>query len=407
MNHGEAAITGVGSVSPAGAGTGKLWDALIAGKSLATTDDALAGLPVDFSCRVPGFDADAVIGRRLSWRMDRFTHLAIAAAREAVADAGLDPATWDAPRIAVILGVGSNSLDRYHILFRYLREGQAKRISPLSIPRSVPNMVAGEVAIDLHATGPNLTTSNACASAATAIGTALDLLRARRCDICITGGAESLLSPIAAACFWRMNALSERAEDPQGASRPFDADRDGFVLAEGAGVLILERAADAQARGARIRSYLTGYGASADAHHFTAPHPSGDGAAQAINAALRDAAIEPADIGHVNAHGTATRLNDLAEARTLRQVFACPPPVTACKGVLGHSLGAAGALEAIATVLSLEHQLIPPTANLDRLDPDIDLDVVAGTPRPARITAALTNSFGFGGQNAVLVMRSA
>lgn len=408
MTGGEIAVTGMGSVSPAGIGTRVLWDALVAGKSLAARDDALAGLPVDFSCRVPGFDADATLGRRLAWRLDRFTHLALAAARAAVADAGLNPASWDGPRVAVVLGVGSNSLERYETSFSQLRDNnKAARISPLMIPRSVPNMVAGEVALDLRAAGPNFTTSSACASGATAIGVARDLLRVGACDICVTGGAESGRTRAAAVAFWRMKALSERAEAPQFASRPFDRQRDGFVLSEGAGVLVLERAADAAARGARSRGYLSGYGASADAYDVTAPHPLGEGAARAIRSALADAGLEPDDIGHINAHGTATPLNDLAEARALHEVFNHPPPVTSCKGVLGHSLGAAGALEMIATVLSLEQQLIPPTANLDCLDPAIDLDVVARGPRPARIAAAVSNSFGFGGQNAVLVVRQA
>ncbi|MFG2632236.1 beta-ketoacyl-[acyl-carrier-protein] synthase family protein [Streptomyces sp. NPDC048473] len=407
MNTTEVAVTGAGAVSPAGTGADALWKALADGTSLAVTDPNLAGMAVDFSCRVPEFDADALLGRRLSWRLDRFTHLALVAAREAVTDAALDPTDWDAARVAVVLGVGSNSLQHYDATFDHIRQGRLQKISPLMIPRSAPNVVAGEIAMDLRATGPNFTTSSACASGTTAIGVARDLLRSGACDIAITGGTESGRTPAAAAGFWRMRARSERVGDPRSASRPFDAARDGFVLSEGAGVLVLERATDARARQARIRGYLIGYGASTDAHHFTAPHPEGDGAVQAMRTALRDAALEPGDIGQVNAHGTSTPHNDLAENVALRRVFGSPPPVTANKGVLGHTLGAAGALEAIATLLSLEHQLIPPTANLERLDPAIDLDVVAGVPRPVRMAAAVSNSFGFGGQNAVLVLRAA
>jgi 3-oxoacyl-[acyl-carrier-protein] synthase II len=406
-SDGEVAVTGMGAVSAAGIGVGALSKALTAGTSLAATDEALAGLPVDFGCRVPGFDADALLGRRLSWRLDRFTHLALLAAREAVADAGLDPASWDATRTAVVLGVGSNSLEHYETTVGHLRDGRPERVSPLTVPRSVPNMVAGEIAMDLPATGPNFTTSSACASAATAIGVARDLLRSGACDIAVTGGAESGLTRAAAVGFWRMGALSRRTADPRAACRPFDADRDGFVLGEGAGILVLERPEHARARGARAHCYLCGYGASADAHHFTAPHPHGAGAVRALRTGLTDAGLAPEEIGHVNTHGTATAHNDVAEAIALHQVFGSPPPVTSSKSVIGHTLGAAGALEAIATALSLLRQQVPPTANLDRLDPGIDLDVVTGAPRPVRMRAAVSNSFGFGGQNAVLVLRAA
>jgi 3-oxoacyl-[acyl-carrier-protein] synthase II len=403
----EIAVTGLGSVSAAGIGVDALWQALTAGISLAATDPALAGLPVDFSCRVPDFDADAVLGRRLAFRLDRFTHLALVASREATADAGLSPAVWDAARVAVVLGVGTSSAERYPTFFDHLSRGRLQGISPLTVPRSVPNMVAAEVAMDIGATGPNFTTASACASGTTAIGVARDLLRSGTCDVAVTGGSESGCTRAGSASFWRMGSLSERTSEPALASRPFDADRDGFVLSEGAGVLVMERSADAAARGARIRGYVSGYGASADAYHFTAPNPEGAGAAHAINVALRDAGLQPHDVGHVNTHGTSTPLNDLAEAAALRKVFTTPPPVTSSKGVLGHALGAAGALEAIATLLTLERQLIPPTANFGRQDAAIDLDVVARNPRPVRMAAAVSNSFGFGGQNAVLVLSPA
>jgi 3-oxoacyl-[acyl-carrier-protein] synthase II len=403
----EVAVTGMGAVTAAGLGMETLWDALVRGVSLAAADENLAGLPVDFSCHFPDFDADALLGTRLGRRLDRFSQMALVAAREAVVDAGLSPTDWDPTRVAVILGVASNSLEHYESAVGHIRDGRPERVSPLMVTRSIPNMAAGEVATGLHATGPNFTTSSACASSATAIGVARDLLRAGACDIAITGGAEFGPTRLTTTGFWRMNALSECAKEPQLASRPFDADRDGFVLGEGAGILVLERADHARARGAPIRALLAGYGASSDAYHFACPHPEGDGAVQALNSALQDAGLEPDDIGYVNAHGTSTRLNDLAESKALHRVFGDPPPVTSNKGVIGHTLGAAGALEAIATVLSLQNQLIPPTANLTRLDPDINLDIVAGSPRPAAITAAVSNSFGFGGQNAVLVLRTA
>ncbi|MFF7415023.1 beta-ketoacyl-[acyl-carrier-protein] synthase family protein [Streptomyces lydicus] len=407
MSAREVAVTGLGLVTPAGVGVAATWHGLLSGESPAARDPALDGLPVDFCCRVPGFDAAERLGRRLSWRLDRCAAMALVAAREAVADAGLGTDRWDPLRVGVVVGVGTASMERYEEEFAKLTSGRATEISPLAIPRSVPNMVAGEVGMDLRVRGPNLTVSTACASGATALGTARQLLLADACDVVVAGGSESLCSRIPAACFHQMGALSRRGDDPAGASRPFDADRDGFVLAEGAGMLVLERAEHARARGARARSYLAGYGASCDAYHFTAPHPEGRGAAEALSAALGDAGLEPGDIGHVNAHGTSTVLNDRAEALALRQVFRRPPPVTAVKGALGHAAGGAGAIEAACTVLTLQEQVVPPTANLRRLDPDIELDVVSKVPRPVRMTAAVSNAFGFGGQNAVLVFRAA
>ncbi|MFI0218663.1 beta-ketoacyl-[acyl-carrier-protein] synthase family protein [Streptomyces lydicus] len=407
MSAREVAVTGLGLVTPAGVGVAATWHGLLSGESPAARDPALDGLPVDFCCRVPGFDAAEHLGRRLSWRLDRCAAMALVAAREAVADAGLGTDRWDPLRVGVVLGVGTASMERYEEEFAKLTSGRATEISPLAIPRSVPNMVAGEVGMDLRVRGPNLTVSTACASGATALGTARQLLLADACDVVVAGGSESLCSRIPAACFHQMGALSRRGDDPAGASRPFDADRDGFVLAEGAGMLVLERAEHARARGARVRSYLAGYGASCDAYHFTAPHPEGRGAAEALSAALGDAGLEAGDIGHVNAHGTSTVLNDRAEALALRQVFRRPPPVTAVKGALGHAAGGAGAIEAACTVLTLQEQVVPPTANLRCLDPDIELDVVSKVPRPVRMAAAVSNAFGFGGQNAVLVFRVA
>ncbi|UKY47711.1 beta-ketoacyl-[acyl-carrier-protein] synthase family protein [Streptomyces inhibens] len=407
MSAREVAVTGLGLVTPAGVGVAATWQGVLGGESAAAGDPALAELPVSFCCRVPDFDAAERLGRRLSWRLDRFAAMALVAAREAVADAGLGTGGWDPMRVGVVLGVGTASMERYEAEFHKLAGGRATDISPLAIPRSVPNMVAGELGMDLRVRGPNLTVSTACASGATALGTARQLLLADVCDVVVAGGSESLCSRVPAACFHQMGALSRRGDDPAGASRPFDAERDGFVLAEGAGVLVLERVEHARARAAKARAYLAGYGASCDAYHFTAPHPEGRGAVEALEAALGDAGMEPGDIDHVNAHGTSTVLNDRAEARALRQVFRRPPPVTAVKGVLGHSAGGAGAIEAACTVLTLQEQVVPPTANLQCLDPDIDLDVVSKAPRQLRMSAAVSNSFGFGGQNAVLVFRAA
>ncbi|MGK5628398.1 beta-ketoacyl-[acyl-carrier-protein] synthase family protein [Streptomyces sp. URMC 123] len=404
MTPDDIVVTGLGLVTPAGLGTDATWRGVLAGVSTAATDPLLAGLPVDISCRVPDFDAVALLGRRLEVRLDRVSKLALLAAREAVADAGLADGSWDAERVAVVVGVGTASFERYETEFARLAAGRPHLISPLAIVRSVPSMVAAEISLDLRARGPSLAVSTACASSTTALGVARDLLRGGACDIAVAGGAEANRTRVPAACFAQMRALSRHCHDPAAASRPFDRDRDGFVLGEGAGLLVLERAADARARRAPVRARLAGYGASCDAHHVAVPEPEGHGAAGALRTALRDAGLSPQDIDHVNAHGTATRENDPAEARALRAVFPRVPPTTSLKGVLGHALGAAGAIEAACTVLTLQHGLIPPTANLDCQDPEIDLDVVRKAPRREPVTAAVSNSFGFGGQNAVVVL---
>jgi 3-oxoacyl-[acyl-carrier-protein] synthase II len=399
------AVTGLGLVTPAGVGTAPSWEALCAGRSTARADPALEGMPVAFSCHLAEF-APVESAGRTSWRMDRFVQFAVCAARQAVADAALDPDSWDAARVGVVLGVGSTSMETWRKEFAHMEAGELRKVSPLALPRSVPNMAAGEVGIDLGTKGPNLSLSTACASGATAIGTAKALLLAGACDIVLAGGSEApRASPMTSLCFSRMTALSTRAHDPAGASRPFDADRDGFVLGEGAGLLVLERAEHARARHAPVRARLAGYGLSADAHHPTAPDPQGAGLERAIGAALLDAGMAPADIGHVNAHGTSTRANDMVEAQVLSRAFGgSPPPVTANKSVLGHAIGGAGAIEAVLSVLTLERQLIPPTANMDKLDSGMDLDVVSKAPRSQELETVLSNSLGFGGQNAALII---
>ncbi|KQV19280.1 MULTISPECIES: beta-ketoacyl synthase [unclassified Kitasatospora] len=396
------AVTGLGLLAPSGVGVTAAWDGLCAGTSFAVADPELAGLPVDFSCRVPELDVKELLGHKLARRLDLFTVLALLAAREATANAGLDSASWDGTRVGVVMGVGIGSMQSWQPEFDRLAAGAPEKVSPLALSRSLPNMAAAEIALDLGALGPNLVVSTACASGSSAIGMARELLLAGSCDLVLAGGAESARMPMPAACFAQMRALSRRSSDPAGASRPFDLDRDGFVLGEGAAVLVLERQQHARARGARIRAQLAGFGSSCDGHHITAPHPEGDGAARALRGALADAGLDPADIGHVNAHGTGTPHGDAAEARALHSVFGSPPPVTALKGAIGHAIGGAGAIEAVCTVLALEQQLIPPTANLDAPDPACDLDVVTKVPRPHRMAAAVSNSFGFGGQNAVL-----
>lgn len=404
----DAAVTGVGMVTAVGVGTAVCWERVCeAAGTAAAQVPGLAAVPARFGCPVPGFDGAALIGRRKAWRLDRCNQFALVAAAEAVADAGLDTDTWDGARVGVVLGCGLGGAASWEKQYDVLREQGPERVSPLLIPLLAPNMSAGHIALELGARGPNLVTATACASGTTAVGTARELLRSGACDVVVTGGTEACMTPSLATGFSQMGALSARHDDITGASRPFDAQRDGFVLAEGAAVLVLERPEDARARGARVRARVSGYGASADAHHPTAPDPEGAGAELALRAALADADLGPQDIDHVNAHGTSTPLNDVTEARLVRRVLGERPSVTSVKGVLGHALGAAGAIEAALTALTVEHGLVPPTANLDSQDPQAEIDVVAKAPREGEVRAAVSNSFGFGGQNAVLLLTAA
>jgi beta-ketoacyl-acyl-carrier-protein synthase II len=401
------AVTGLGLVTAAGIGTDVSWQGVCAGRSKATRNPVLAGLPIDISCTVPGLDPARHVGPRSGLMHDRFIQLAIVAAREAVADSGLDPHTWDGARVGVVLGCGLGGITTFEKQHRRLLEKGPQAVSALLLPMLVPNMAAGHLAMDLGATGPNFVTASACASGATAIGTAAQLLREGVCDVVLTGGTEANVSPLMVTGFAQMGVLSRRVDDPTAASRPFDAARDGFVIGEGSGVLVLEREADARARGAAVRARFAGYGASADAHHITTPEPEGRSVRRALRDALAQAGVGADEVAHVNAHGTSTKVNDAIEARTLRAVFGDGVAVTSTKGVLGHTLGAAGAVEAALTVLAVQHSTVPPTANLEQQDPDIDLDVVSGTAREAKVDVAISNSFGFGGQNAVLVFTAA
>ncbi|WP_329333168.1 beta-ketoacyl-[acyl-carrier-protein] synthase family protein [Streptomyces sp. NBC_00663] len=396
-------VTGMGVISSAGVGLTDNWKTLCEGRSRAAADPLLGNAPSSMSCRVPPFDERALLPDDVVWRTDRFIHLALVAAREAVADAAIDRDGWDPARIAVVMGVVTSSTEHFATHYAALAAGRERRISPLSMPRSLPNMAAAEISRDFGTHGPTFCVSTACASGSTAISTAALLLGAGLADVVIAGGAEAASDRMVHAMFAQMRTLSQRGEDPAAASRPFDRDRDGFVLGEGAAVMVLERTEDARRRGARVRARLTGHGSSSDAHHSTGPHPDGVGAELAIRNALDMAGNGTADIDHINAHGTSTRANDLMEGRVLDRLFPQAPPVTANKGVIGHCLGAGGAIEAVFTVLSLEHQLIPPTANHLGQDPGLSLDMVTGSPRTASLERALSTSFGFGGQNCALL----
>lgn len=399
-------VTGLGLVTPGGIGVEAGWRAALAGVSTAARDPLLAGLRVDISCRVPDFDPDALLGRRLARRMDRNTQLSVVAAREAVAMAGLSERDWDPARVGVVIGTGGSSVDGLIDICDKLAAGRPETVPPMALPRSLPSAGAAEVALDLGAAGPNFATSAGCASGLTAIGVARDLLRSGALDIVVAGGSESLRHPLTVTAFAQLGILSTRSCDPREAARPFGAGRDGFVVSEGAGILVLERAAHARARRAPVLAWTSGYGAAGDAHHIAAVHPEGRGAERAVRAALADARWLPEDVEHVNAHGAATPSNDAAEASWLARVLPHRPPVTATKAALGHAGAGSGGIEAVLSVLTLARRTIPPTANLTEPDPAFadGIDLVAKVPRPGAARTALCVSTALGGQNSALAL---
>jgi 3-oxoacyl-[acyl-carrier-protein] synthase II len=406
-------VTGLGCVSPLGADAAATWQATLAGQS------GVARLPEDFEPRVPVRIAARVRGpvnpgdvpAKELRRLDRAILLALAAAREALADAGLVAGEGcDGDRAGVAIGTGIGGVETLLENHRALLEGGPRRVSPFFIPMSLANMPAGMVAIRHGLRGPNLCHVTACASGAHALGESLRILQRGDADVMVAGGTEAAITPVVVAGFANMQALSKRNDEPARASRPFDRDRDGFVLAEGAAVLVLEREAHARARGARVRARLVGYGASADALHIAAPDPEGAGARRCMQHALADAGLAPAAVDYVNAHATSTPAGDVMEAKALRAVFGSHVErlaVSSTKGATGHLLGAAGGLEALLCVLALETGTLPPTINLESPDPECALDHVAGKPRAARARVALSNSFGFGGVNAALLFERA
>ena len=404
----RVAVTGLGMKTPAGNDLESFWARLCAGDSAGATlsrYDASA-LAVRIGCEVAAFDIEPYLTAKEARRLDRVSILGFAAATDALADAGdlaADPA-----RCAVVAGCGIGGLITLEEQVEIRLTKGPNRVSPMLVPMMMINATSALVSLQLGWTGPNTTVATACAASTNAIGDAAELIRHGAADVAIGMGAESCQTPTAMSAFGRMTALSGRNDDPKRASRPFDADRDGFVMGEGAAALVLERWDRAVARGAHIHAELVGYGRNADAYHITAPSPGGEGAAACMQLALADAAIAPSAVGHVNAHGTSTPLNDSAEAEAIRKVFGgTPPVVTSTKGVTGHMIGAAGAVEAAAAILAIARSLVPPTANLERLGDDIQLDVVAGAARPLAPAPALSNSFGFGGHNATLVFAPA
>ncbi len=404
-------VTGIGLVSPLGTGTEENWEALTAGRSgigPITRFDA-RDLPARVAGEVRGFDAERWVERRDLKKMDLFIHYALAAAHMAVESAGFPTPLPAAERVGVIVGVGMGGIVTLEEAYRFFAARDHRRVSPFFIPRLIPNMAAGQIALRFGARGPSYATMSACASAAHALGEAFDLIRTGRQDVMLAGGSEAPICYLGVAGFAAMRALASSFNDePSRASRPFDARREGFVIAEGAGMLVLEEREHARRRGAHIHAELVGYGANCDAYHMTQPAPEGAGAAECMALALADAGLAPEDVGYINAHGTGTPYNDEAETLAIKRVFgahAARLAVSSTKSMTGHLLGAAGAVEAAYTVLALERGVLPPTINLDSADPACDLDYVPHRARHVQVDVALSNSFGFGGTNVSLVFR--
>ncbi len=405
MSRRRVVVTGIGVVSPLGLDAATTWEALAAGRSGVTKISHFdAGdYPVRIAGEVPGFEPEKVFGRRRAKHLDRVGQMALVAAGEAVAASGIDIAA-DAERIGAVWGTGIGGIRSLEDGLDVLNERGPDWVNPYLLPMMIPNMVAGNVSMEFGIRGYSTCTVTACSASAQAVGESLDLIRAGRVDAVICGGSEAPITRVGVAGFASMKALSIRNDDPAAASRPFDAGRDGFVMGEAAASLVLEERERALSRGAPILAELAGYGATSDAYHMTQPHPEADGAVRAMRAALADAGVDPDAVGYVNAHGTSTPPNDRIETLALKRVFADKvPPVSSTKSMTGHTLGAAGALEAAICVLALNHQILPPTINQEQADPDCDLDYVANAARAASFEVAVTNSFGFGGHNATLV----
>jgi 3-oxoacyl-[acyl-carrier-protein] synthase II len=404
-------VTGAGVVSPVGNTMEDSWRSLVAGQSGAgpiTRFDTTA-FETKFACEVKNFSTEGVLDRKETKRMDRFVQFAVVASHEALKLSGLDPEHVDRDRVGVIIGSGIGGMETFETQHSALIEKGPGRVSPFFIPMMISDMAAGQVSIQFGFKGPNFGTVSACASGAQAIGEALRLLRAGDADVIFAGGAEATITPMAVAGFNSARALSLRNDDPQRASRPFDKNRDGFVIGEGAGMLVLETEEHARRRGATLLCELSGYGASGDAYHMTAPCVDGDGAARAMRRALQDAGMPLDDVGYINAHGTSTPAGDPIEVTAVKTVFgerAKRVMMGSTKSMTGHLLGAAGGLEAVVTALVLARGVVPPTINLDTPDEACDLDFVPNQARTVKVKAALSNSFGFGGHNVSLAMKA-
>ena len=410
MSDRRVVVTGLGTINPLGVDVESSWNALQNGESgigpitLIEAEDLASRIAGEVS----GFDVEAYIPRRQARRMDRYAQFFWVAGKEALDDAGIaytedDP---DAYRSGVVVGTGIGGVATFEEEFTTLLEVGPHRLSPFGIPKVIANMAGGQASIDFCLYGPNTTIVTACAASANAIGDAAAIIQRGAADVMLAGGADASITRFAVGGFAQARALSTRNDDPQHASRPFDANRDGFVMSEGGAALVLEEREHALARGAKIYAEFLGYGMSSDGYHVTLPRPGGGGAIRAMRAALDDALLESEQISYINAHGTSTAANDATETMAIKEVFgdhAYEIPVSSTKSMSGHLLGGAGAFEAVATVLAIHHGIVPPTINLENADPDCDLDYVPNAPRTVDVEYAMSNSFGFGGHNVVLI----
>ncbi len=411
MSKRRAVITGLGVITPLGVKTDVFWDRLIAGESGigAVTRFDTQRYSVRFGGECREFDPEQYIERREVKRLDRFSQLALAASQECVRDSGIDFSKMDPRRVGVIIGSGIGGLleieDQYA---RLLTKGPSK-VSAFTVPKLMANAASACISIAYNARGPNTAVVTACASSSHSMGDALAVIQRDEADIMITGGSEAALTPLGLAAFSAMKALSTRNDNPQAASRPFDKGRDGFVMGEGAGILIIEEVSHAKRRGAKIYAELLSVGSSGDAGHITQPAADGHGAVDAMRMALNLGGLNPSDVDYINAHGTSTPLGDIAETVAIKQVFgehAKKLAISSTKSSIGHLLGASGGVELIATIMGMQHNVLPPTINLDEPDPQCDLDYVPNTPRDRKINVAMSNSFGFGGHNAAVCVKT-
>lgn len=400
----------MGTINPVAHDVNDFWNRLLSGQSgigLIDRFDA-SDYPTKIAAQVKDFNPQDYMPRTEARRMDPFIQYACAASRIAIEDASLDLGRIDADRVGVLVGTGIGGIEIFEKQCHVLQKRGVAGINPFFIPMLIPNMASGHVSIMFGAKGPSGCSVTACATATSSIGDAYRIIQHGDADVMISGGTEAPITPVAIAGFCAMKALSTRNDEPEKACRPFDLDRDGFVMGEGSAVIILEELEHALQRGAKIYGELIGYGSSSDAYHIVQPDPEGDGAARALKAALREAGIQPGELDYMNAHGTGTHFNDMVETKALKQVLGTEPSnlaITSTKSATGHMLGAAGAVELIATVLTMKHNLIAPTINLDNPDPECDLDYVRGVPREKQINLAASESLGFGGHNAVLVIK--
>jgi len=405
-------VTGVGLVTPLGTGTELTWNNLIAGKSgigrITKFDAEATGMACTIAGEVTDFDVNAFINRKDARKMDTFIHYGVAAAQMALEHSGLTITEANAERVGVVIGSGIGGMPAIERTMRAYEAGGARKISPFFIPMTIINMVSGWVSMLSGAKGPNTATVTACATGTHAIGDAFEIIARGDADAMIAGGSEACICELAVGGFAAARALSTRNDEPEKASRPWDSGRDGFVMGEGAGVMVLESLESAQARGAEILAEVAGYGMSGDAYHMTSPGPEGEGGGRCIQAALDSAGLKPEDVDYINAHGTSTPAGDVCETQGIKGVFgehAKKLMVSSSKSMTGHLLGAAGGIEAAFSVLAVHHGVVPPTINLDDQDPECDLDFVPHTAREADIDVAVSNSFGFGGTNASVIVR--